>query len=321
MTKVTNQIAKYLPSPDRSIKIVCWTFFILWTAGYYLFQRPLILSAYAAYGVSDLTVLCLLLVLCLLPYSLSHRLKLDTAWYSLAFCPSMAILAIVSNEQVGWRTVILTAALLIVWLYLVIRRPRLHLKKINLNLWTLIAVAAVTYMAGNTDMLTHYRCRIQSHLANNDYQEALQIGIRTDEADTAVFNLRATAMIRTNQLADKMFTFPVPAKTSSIAANSKYSPDIMLCNLLLQKRLNDFVRLLPHYYDISSSTLPQHYKEALIIYMTRTANPQIAYSNTLIEANYVEFIAEKKRYSSPAESKYKCKDLYGNTYFWYYYFH
>ena len=95
----------------------------------------------------------------------------------------------------------------------------------------------------------------------------------------------------------------------------------MLCNLLLQKKLNEFARMLPHIYDTDNQSLPQHYKEALIIYKSRTANPQITYSNTIIEANYADFLAEKKRHSSTAESKRKCHDLYGNTYFWYYHFH
>lgn len=318
--KTLDAISKYICQHNRILKIVCWVFFILLITGYCLFQRPLILNTYAAYGISDITIACLLIVLCLLPYSLSHRLKLGTAWYSLAFCPSMAIIATVSNEKIGCNTIIIIAAMLAVWLLLVIKQPRLPFRHINVNIWTLIVAAVITYTAGNTDLLAHHRHQLQHYLINNQYEKALQVGCKTTDVDSAVFNLRATAMVRTNQLADKLFCYPVPAKTTNIVADSKSNPDIMLCDLLLQKRLPEFARLLPHYYEVNSPALPQHYKEALIIYKSRTATPQITYSNAIVEANYADFLAEKKRYTSPAERKRKCYDLYGNTYFWYYHF-
>ena len=307
---------------EKLIKIVGWIFFILLLIGYCLFQRPLLLNTYADYGVSDLTIVCLAVVLCLLPYSLAHRLKLGKAWYSLAFWPSMAIVAIICNEHIGWRTIALTAAMLAVWLYLVIKRPSLQFKPFNLNIWSLIVAALFCYAIGNTDLFTHYRHQMQRHLMAGDYEKVLQVGSRTSDVDCALFNLRATAMVNTHQLADKLFHYPVPDKYQ--ASDIKYQtsdPDVMLCNLLLQKKLNDFVRLLPHFYDTGSKSLPQHYKEALILYKSRTTNPQINYSNTIVETNYADFLTEKKRYTSPAESKRRCYDLYSNTYFWYYYFH
>lgn len=303
---------------DKLIRIVGWIFFILLLIGYCLFQRPMLLNIYADYGVSDLTIVCLAVVLCLLPYSLAHRLKLDTAWYSLAFWPGMAIIAIICNEHIGWRTIALTAAMLVAWLYLVIKRPRLQLKSLNLNIWSLITAAILCYTIGNTNLLNHYRHQMQRYLMAGDYDKVLQVGSRTSDVDSALFNLRATAIVNTNQLADKLFHYPVPDKHNISNINS---PDVMLCNLLLQKKLNEFARMLPHIYDTDNQSLPQHYKEALIIYKSRTANPQITYSNTIIEANYADFLAEKKRHSSTAESKRKCHDLYGNTYFWYYHFH
>ena len=79
--------------------------------------------------------------------------------------------------------------------------------------------------------------------------------------------------------------------------------------------------MLPQLYNISSDTLPLHYKEALVIYMSRSTNPSLSYANTLIETNYADFMAEKKKYPTASESKSKCYNLYGGTYFWYYHFH
>ena len=303
---------------EKLIRIVGWVLFILLLIGYCLFQRSLLINTYADYGVSDLTIVCLAVVLCLLPYSLAHRLKLDTAWYSLAFWPSMAIVAIICNEHIGWRTIALTAAMLAVWLFLVIKRPRLQFEPININIWLLIVAAILCYTIGNTNLLTHYRHQMQRHLLAGEYDKVLQVGNRVSDVDSSLFNLRATAMVNTNQLADKLFNYPVPDKPQ---ISNITSPDVMLCNLLLQKKLNEFARILPHFYDTDNPSLPQHYKEALVIYMSRTASPQITYSNTIVEANYADFLAEKKRHTSQAESKHKCHSLYGNTYFWYYHFH
>ena len=307
---------------EKLIRIVGWVFFILLLIGYCFFQRPLLLNTYADYGVSNLTIVCLVLVLCLLPYSLAHRLKLDAEWYSLAFWPSMAIVAVTCNEHIGWRTIALTAVMLGVWLFLVIKRPSLQFKSLNLNIWSLIVAAILCYAIGNTDLLTHYRHQMQRYIMDGDYEKALKVGNRTADVDSALFNLRASALLSTNQLADKLFHYPVPTKPQISNFNSQISnSEIILCNLLLQKKLNKCARLLPHFYDTGSQTLPQHYKEALIIYRSRTANPQINYSNTIVETNYADFLTEKRRYASPDESKRKCYDLYGNTYFWYYFFH
>ena len=42
--------------------------------------------------------------------------------------------------------------------------------------------------------------------------------------------------------------------------------DYLLCGYLLNKNLDSFVRELQHKYNVQSSTLPKHYKEALILY-------------------------------------------------------
>ena len=54
--------------------------------------------------------------------------------------------------------------------------------------------------------------------------------------------------------------------------------DYYLCSLLLDKRINEFVKELPRFYDIKSGKrLPQHYKEAIIYYVTTIGDYEITF--------------------------------------------
>ncbi|MBR4649766.1 MAG: hypothetical protein IKO67_06410 [Bacteroidaceae bacterium] len=315
----------------RQILLLCWGFFFVGIIGYWLFQHLLILHSYANMGVSDITIVCLLVLLALLPYSLAHRCKLSLEWYALAFCPSIFILAIIANEHIGIGTIIMTAMMFIIWLIMVIKQPRLHCHPLNINLCTLLLVMTAALCCSNTDELTHNRHKVQHLIDKGQYEDALLVGRRSHATDAELFNLRATALLHTHQLGNRLFSYPVPIPGNGAAprisipsgmADSTDTRDILLCNLLLKKELPTFSKMLPKLYDnINSTTLPLHYKEALVIYMSRSTNPGLSYSNTLVEANYADFIAEKKKYEAAAESKSKCHDLYGNSYFWYYFFH
>ena len=59
---------------------------------------------------------------------------------------------------------------------------------------------------------------------------------------------------------------------------SRMIADYYLCSLLLDKRINEFVKELPRFYDIKSGKrLPQHYKEAIIYYVTTIGDYEITF--------------------------------------------
>ena len=59
---------------------------------------------------------------------------------------------------------------------------------------------------------------------------------------------------------------------------SRAAVDYYLCALLLDKRVTDFVEELPRYYNLHvGKELPQHYKEALIYYVTAIDDCEIAF--------------------------------------------
>ena len=95
--------------------------------------------------------------------------------------------------------------------------------------------------------------------------------------------------------------------------------DYWLCTFLLQKRLDDFAKWLPHFYGISS-TLPKHYREALILYRSLFVHPRIVYNGTATEVtNYTDFMELANKYKNVTERKNYLRRLYGNTYWWFYF--
>ncbi|MGN1376144.1 MAG: DUF6057 family protein [Prevotella sp.] len=96
--------------------------------------------------------------------------------------------------------------------------------------------------------------------------------------------------------------------------------EYILCGYLLDKNLDGFVKELQYRYNIQSSSLPKHYKEALILYTHLRAKPEFVYHNEVLDADYADMqkLATDKNKTGLKESY--VRDSFGNTY-WYYYFY
>ncbi|MBO4673913.1 MAG: hypothetical protein J5616_06160 [Bacteroidaceae bacterium] len=121
--------------------------------------------------------------------------------------------------------------------------------------------------------------------------------------------------------------------TVVILAN-EHTIDYYLCSLLLEKKLKEWRRELPHYYNLSDSiphaydALPKSYREALLL----IGNPQEAFngkivigSDTLATLTDREMIAQFRDYQAlkaelkdPVERVNKTHREFGKTYWWYY---
>ena len=90
--------------------------------------------------------------------------------------------------------------------------------------------------------------------------------------------------------------------------------DYLLCGYLLNKNLDSFVRELQHKYNVQSSTLPKHYKEALILYTHLRANPEFVYHDAVLEADYSDMqkLAVENKYTRHKEAY--VKEAIVNTY-------
>lgn len=93
--------------------------------------------------------------------------------------------------------------------------------------------------------------------------------------------------------------------------------DYLLCGYLLDKDLDSFSKNIVLLYDLSEE-LPRHYSEAIVMYNHLHRNTPIKYENDVIEADYQDYLKLTKLISNNKEVKNKLRDVYGNTY-WYYY--
>jgi hypothetical protein len=97
--------------------------------------------------------------------------------------------------------------------------------------------------------------------------------------------------------------------------------DYRLCGCLIDRRLDDFVALLPKYYEVSDSvSLPRHYQEALVLYRHLHTHPAIVYHNAVVDEDWKNLKQLEKEYPLLSERKYRVYDHYYGSY-WYYYFY
>lgn len=97
--------------------------------------------------------------------------------------------------------------------------------------------------------------------------------------------------------------------------------DYILCGYLLDKNLNAFVNEITKKYNINSPSLPRHYKEALILYTHLRANPAAVLHDEVMDADYDDFQKLEKKFKDKNERLSYVKDTYGETYWFYYFYH
>lgn len=212
----------------------------------------------------------------------------------------------------------------------------------------------------NSDEVFHNELKVERGILHGNYKSALSAGEESLATSPLLFSLRACALSCENTLGESLFDYPVPSPRPNLsfseedfrnmlfsrdglenavspdmrgsmtereASGKKYydfaTSDHLLCSLLLDKKLDEFARRLPEFYDISNThvNLPRHYREALVLYNALFIHPRLIYYSVSTKQNYLDFIELCNTCSTPAERKNLSRRLYGNTFWWYYYFH
>ena len=316
--------ADFLRSNVSKTKMCMWIIFAIHMVGIWTFQHFMIELTWADCNVTPATVVCLFLLLLLLPYSLSHKLRIKAYWYSLIFVPSIIVCTLVSNENFTLTSFIAAVVALVCFVWLVCKQPSLPGRPLANNLVLYLCIAVYSYVFANTDLLTHYKYYMMHLQSEGQYDESLEVGKKTLHVNKNVFELRSAAMLKTNTIGNKLFKYPVPNDVDTLqlvaGLNENQLYDAILCNLLLRKKLDDFVKNLQKWYDIKSPNLPRYYEEALAIYQSKTIDTNLAYDNASVQTNYKDFVEVMNRYSDRQVRCNMCRDMYPDTYFWYYFF-
>ena len=186
--------------------------------------------------------------------------------------------------------------------------------------------------------------KIEYLMNEKHYEKALEVGEKSLQTDSSLTMLRIACLYRTGELGSRLFSYPLVGGSQSMYINGtsvkalmwqapvwmygtspwmkkhrlKYrlSKEYELCALLLDKKLDEFVRKLVKYHELTK--LPTHYKEAILLYCHLRTHPIVEFHDNVMDADFSDYQSMERKYSNPVERQSVLRDTYSNTY-WYYY--
>lgn len=210
------------------------------------------------------------------------------------------------------------------------------------NIFQMLVMIVFVILIGNGNEVFHERMKMERLMSEGKYKEALEVGKMSSKTDSSLTMLRVACLHRTKMMGDRLFSYPLVGGSKAMIPDSVTTKSLMwttpvwmhpmkngklryikpldyqLCGLLLDKKLDQFVAAVNTAYRLDSVSLPKHYKEALMLYTHRRAHPKIVYHNAVMEADFQDFQTLERKYSNAMERNAALRDVYGNTY-WYYY--
>lgn len=228
------------------------------------------------------------------------------------------------------------------------------------NMSCMLISFSITLCAGNHDRSLHDRLRMERCVMEGEYGAALDVARHVSAMDNSVSMLTAYALSNKGELADRLFTYNMASGSSFLTPSgsggrllmmpssaiykalgfwpmqdmpaskyfdflyrhhlgSKASFDYRLVSYLLDKRIDKFAASVQKAYDLGKP-LPQHYREALVLYAHLRSNPVLIIHDDVMEADFQDFQKLMRTHASKAELRNKVRDVYGNTYWFYYFF-
>ncbi len=179
------------------------------------------------------------------------------------------------------------------------------------------AVAVLMFIIGiaiDTTDVSVYTRRVSNLMAAGDYEQALQVGARSDKTTRSLMLLRMEALDHEHLMGERLFRYPIVGKGSPFIAKGG---DYELCGYLIDKDLVRFVAALPRYYKVDGS-LPRHYREALVLYGHKSAHSDFRYDDAVMETDYADMQQQKRKYHDARARQMAVFSNYEGTY-WYYY--
>lgn len=209
----------------------------------------------------------------------------------------------------------------------------------------LLRTALVFFLLGwitPSDELATLELRTARLAAQGQWEKALTIGSKSQQGSPMLTSLRSEILQRqgANALPLYFFDYPIPLEAdSSWLAPSSHpyrhllpslppSPHVELLGLLLNRQLESFAQKLQAYRLLSDS-LPPVYLQALLLHKRLSPHPVVNFTHSTTEANYRDFVDYRHRVKSlPLLQRHPSLraeanllyPLYGNTYWWYYFY-
>ncbi|MBQ9637071.1 MAG: hypothetical protein IJV36_04125 [Prevotella sp.] len=206
------------------------------------------------------------------------------------------------------------------------------------NLLALALMFLFTGLASNHDDVLHFRLRAENCMLRRDYEGALRAGVKSLETDSSLTMLRIHALARSGQLGSRLFHYPLVGGSEAMMPDDQHLRTVffpkyrlvryprqqfILCKHLLDRNLDAFATALSR--DVAPgdsaalSSLPKHYREALVVYARQRENPVLRLHDDVLDADFADFQKLAHDAEDTAAGHSRLRDVYGTT-FWYYFY-
>ncbi len=226
------------------------------------------------------------------------------------------------------------------------------------NLLLLSLLFCYTGMLSGGDENFKHEAMVYHYVKRGDYEKAKKVACRSLAASQQLTAARAYLLAHDGELGESLFTYPQyfgvegllptaeatspinmdtvcnfvkakPAKNekaiaflqraSAVDTADVAVKDYYLSALLLDKRLDEFVDSLPVHYNIADvSSLPRHFKEALLLHGKMNDASDAQFADAELEKRYAEFVALEREHKDLLVRSNYVRKSFGDTYWWYY---
>lgn len=225
------------PVPERTRGVIRFTLsllFILYTFFYlYRIQGDLLAEAQFVFSKGVTTyhtligALIITAVLSLLQWIVNLVTRVPNRWYALTFFPSFLTLTVITdinteifdNFSFGVWTWIypILMVLSIVFMFVISHMPlggsdnadNTMARFLWPNYLTFAAMIAVSASIQGTNDVYHYELRAETLILEGKYKEATEVGATSLATSPRLTELRAFALSKEDQLAERLFTYPL----------------------------------------------------------------------------------------------------------------
>ena len=366
------------------IAIICAVIFCLFSFVYLYFYQADILAVaqhILSGGVTTYNKLVgaviITLILSALQMWVSSIIKFDTRLHALTYFPSVLLMSVLCSmfpENDGTIAVgfglWLSLFFFILWGGILTTAVRFRHERSKRTatapalstIWKNIFVMGLMFLflgiAGNNNPVNHYRTSVEQCLKNNDFEEAIRVGCKSQDTDPTLTMLRIYALAHEGKLADELFKYPVSGNSNAIVPMENSTQCLLYSNDSIYKflgakpktpmKVKDYLRILQNsgfassavkdyilcgylidrrlddfakalpQYYTISDSLPVHYREAMTLYTHLRSKPIAVYHNDVMDTDYEDMLRLERKSASAASRRIAVYEQYAGTYWWYY---
>lgn len=293
------------------------------------------------------------LVLHIIQLVVFHLTRLAKRAHALTYFPSLLTLTVITDVSSninkgfsfgGWYVAIPLLVIAFIGIAWVLKKiepfepESLNFGILSREMWINLVVMAVMFVGvgifSNGDEAFHYRMSMERLILDGKYNKALKVGKKSTVEDTTLTFLRAFSLSKKGLLGERFFEYPIKRGDKTLLPdtnnlniillpdsviiqhlkNSRVRLDFRLIDLLIDRKLDDFSKIVLNAYP--DSLMPKHYAEALAVWRynhNKLPEDSLLTTKDMEFIDFMNFIGK-----TPEPSPVAVRRKYKNTY-WYYY--